>query len=400
MILNKRKELRKLLSIIPIFEGLTDKQYNLIMPLLVPITQPADTIIINQNDDGDCMYIIKSGSVKITRTKEASEILIGTLDKGSFFGELSLIDNLPRSASIITTEETSLFRLNRHDFTKIIEDNQDIALIFYNNCLRETFFRFRGIIAQYTSSQVVLDNKNEVLDKFNEELSVAQKYHSYFISKVLHENYIPGSTLRQNFYFKACSTVGGNYCDIFTLNENKVGIILADANDQGTKAITATSIFKSTTEIISPQLGHDSARFTRYMNRHLIKTTGDITASMTYGILNSEEKTLTCCTAGNTYPLLIDKERGKITEIESVGEILGKDKDNQYHEVAVPIKSGREILFYTTGAFKATGVANKEEFLKIILQHVKDNDLEDFFQRAINNDEKLTDDASIYHLYF
>jgi len=400
MISNKRKNLRQLLSTIPIFEGMSDKDYNLIMPLLVPIKQPQGTVILNQGDDGDCMFIIKEGSVKITRKKEGAEVTIGTLDKGSFFGELSLIDNLPRSASIITLDEASLFRLNRHDFAKLIEENNDIALKFYNNCLRETFFRFRGIIAQFTSSQVVLNTKSEVLEKFNEELVVAQKYHSYFISKKLNEDYVPGSTLKQKFYFKQCATVGGNYCDLFTLSENKVSIILADAHDQGAKAITATSIFKSTSEIIYKQLGHDSARFIKYMNRHLIKTTGDITASMTYGILNSDERTLTCCTAGLIYPLLIDKERNEITEVESVGDELGYNKDNQYHEVSVPIKSGREILFYTTGAISAIGAQNKDEFLEIILHHITKNDLETFLISKMNNTDNLADDASIYHLYF
>jgi hypothetical protein len=400
MILNKRKDLKQLLSIIPIFEGMTDKQYKLIMPLLVPIKQPEGSAIISQGDDGDSMYIIKEGSVKVTRLKNNSEITISTLEKGSFFGELSLIDNLPRSASIIALEETSLFRLSRHDFTRLIEDNQDIALTFYNNCLRETFFRFRGIIAQYTSSQVFIDNSKEVLEKFNEEISVAQKYHSYFIPDVLKEDYIPGSTLQQSFHYKECKTVGGNYSDIFTLSDDWVSIIVADAHSHGSSAVVATSIFKSTAEIAYKQLGTDAARFIRYMNRHLIKTTGDISASMTYAIIKSDEKTVTCCTAGDTYPLLIDKGRDQITEIESTGESLGLSSDSRYSEVSVPIKSGREILFYTTGAITAAGAEDREDFVTIIHDHVKANDLEEFLTSVTESNEEIEDDALFYHLYF
>lgn len=90
------REIINILTDIPIFNGLSHDDLNIIIPLLKPESYKPKTRIINEGSHGTSMYVICSGRVKVTRTEATGEeISLGFLYAGSYFGELSLIDNLP-----------------------------------------------------------------------------------------------------------------------------------------------------------------------------------------------------------------------------------------------------------------------------------------------------------------
>lgn len=64
--------------------------------------------IVREGDSGDEMYIILQGKVSI----EVGDIIVGEMGSGDFFGEMSLIDNAPRSATVTAQETTLLFAIN------------------------------------------------------------------------------------------------------------------------------------------------------------------------------------------------------------------------------------------------------------------------------------------------
>ncbi len=87
-------------------------------------------VIIQENDIDEHLYLIKSGSVKVTKSLKNQEIELAHLDTGSFFGEMALIDDRPRTATVIAMEETVLKVFHRDNFLSLMQTDQDIAVKF------------------------------------------------------------------------------------------------------------------------------------------------------------------------------------------------------------------------------------------------------------------------------
>jgi CRP/FNR family transcriptional regulator, cyclic AMP receptor protein len=99
-------------------------------------------VIFHKGDPGATLYIILSGQVKIVLPSEGGEeAVLGVLDEDEFFGELSLIDGRPRSATIMATQPTEALVLHRDEFIAFLEVNPLVSIdLLHTLCqrLRET----------------------------------------------------------------------------------------------------------------------------------------------------------------------------------------------------------------------------------------------------------------------
>ena len=76
----------------------------------------ADEVIVREGDYGDCMYIVKSGRVRISKNVMGEDKVLAELGSGQFFGELSLINNKDRAASAIAIGEVEVIELDWETF--------------------------------------------------------------------------------------------------------------------------------------------------------------------------------------------------------------------------------------------------------------------------------------------
>ena len=83
--------------------------------------------IIKQGDPGDAFYLIASGKVSVWMKKGFKRSNVAELVSDDFFGEMALISNEPRSATIVAEDVTELFILQKYDFDKILMKNPAIA---------------------------------------------------------------------------------------------------------------------------------------------------------------------------------------------------------------------------------------------------------------------------------
>ncbi|MDP8256779.1 MAG: Crp/Fnr family transcriptional regulator [Candidatus Alcyoniella australis] len=114
---------------VPLFKGLGDRELGLLYERCVVRSYEPDTIIVRQGAVGDALYVVLSGKVKVTLYSESGrEVVLDTLAPESFFGEMSLIDAAPRSANVITVEQSELLYLGRRDFRRALTDNPTLAL--------------------------------------------------------------------------------------------------------------------------------------------------------------------------------------------------------------------------------------------------------------------------------
>lgn len=117
------------LKAIPLFAHLADEELARMGELTRRRKHPKGSVILFEDDPGDALYVVIEGQVKVVLIGEdGREVILATLKDGDFFGEMSLIDDEPRSAHVIAMENSNLLVLQRHDFQRCLENNPRIAL--------------------------------------------------------------------------------------------------------------------------------------------------------------------------------------------------------------------------------------------------------------------------------
>lgn len=116
------------LATVPLFGGLDASERQRFAEVTRERTYPKGSVILFENDPGDSLYIVRQGRVKVVLIGEdGREVILGVLGVGEHFGELSLIDQQPRSATVIAMEDASLLILHRDDFRRRVEASPAVA---------------------------------------------------------------------------------------------------------------------------------------------------------------------------------------------------------------------------------------------------------------------------------
>ncbi|MEI8221355.1 MAG: cyclic nucleotide-binding domain-containing protein, partial [bacterium] len=118
-----------LLRNVPLFAVLPEHQLGLLTSMVTRKTFARGTTIISAGGPTDSLYIIISGRLKVMMSdNEGREVILAILGSNEFFGEMSLVDDSPRSASVVTIESCELLSLAKRDFNKCLEDNFEMAM--------------------------------------------------------------------------------------------------------------------------------------------------------------------------------------------------------------------------------------------------------------------------------
>ena len=73
-------------------------------------------VIIRENDTGDSAYLIEDGVVEVSREADGGRVVLAELGRGEIFGEMGMIDDLPRSATVTARTATTVAEMRREEF--------------------------------------------------------------------------------------------------------------------------------------------------------------------------------------------------------------------------------------------------------------------------------------------
>ncbi len=155
-----------LLSNIPLFESLTPEDLKSLARRLENIEYPEGEVIFRQGDEGAALFIIEDGAVEISYGDGKGKVLLAHLFAGQYFGELSVFDKAPRSATATTTRRSRLVRLDRDDLVDFVNKNPSASL----RIIAEMSERLRQT-NELMSRQVA----RNVLEEAEEKLTLGQR---------------------------------------------------------------------------------------------------------------------------------------------------------------------------------------------------------------------------------
>lgn len=144
---------------IPLFSSCSDTEIDQLLAKARPIYYRKGSLVFNEGDPGNFLLVIRSGQVKITLPKEGGEeLFLFKLGEGHFFGELTLLDETPRAATVTTTAPTEFLKIDGDDFRTLIESNKEFQrkiLAHLSRRIREANHRAR-ILSIFDSYEKIL----------------------------------------------------------------------------------------------------------------------------------------------------------------------------------------------------------------------------------------------------
>ena len=214
-------ELMNLTKDLKVFENIARSiEHQNICSSITLVTCKPNEVVIRQGDQGDCLYYILHGLVSIqlsiqidTGIQDKNQIVnvvknIGELKDGEIFGELALLYNIPRTASIIALTDTSLIKIDKMPFTKYLknvfegqlQDQIEFLQIcpIFNKMPKDLLIKIgiRAVIKKFATGQVILKN-----DTKSDSIFVIRRGTVKVIKEILfikNENKIRKKRMRRN----------------------------------------------------------------------------------------------------------------------------------------------------------------------------------------------------------
>jgi CRP/FNR family cyclic AMP-dependent transcriptional regulator len=125
------------LKAVPLFSSCPDEQLRMLAAVVTRKSTPRSTTVMASGDVTDSLYIVLSGRLKVLMSDaEGKEVILSILGPGEFFGEMGLLDDSPRSASVVSIEPCELLSITKRDFKKCLAENFAMALAVMRGLVR------------------------------------------------------------------------------------------------------------------------------------------------------------------------------------------------------------------------------------------------------------------------
>ncbi|MFN2121981.1 MAG: PP2C family protein-serine/threonine phosphatase [Candidatus Promineifilaceae bacterium] len=321
-------------------------------------------IILRQGQIGNALYVIIDGRVEVKQSlDDGQEIILDTIQPGQYIGELALIDQSPRMATCRTLTKVTALRFDKSVFDRMMHENPAVAGLVLQHVIQNMRSQDQLIIQE-------LRQTNEALRRAYAELQEAQASlvekerleHELALAAEAQKSLLPGDLpdlppFRFAAYQRPAHQVGGDFYDVIDLDEDHVGILLADVSDKGLHAAlimgVARTLFRTEARrSLSP------AAVALAVHKGLLELdrTQETFLTAFYGILHRPSCRLTYVRAAQEKPLLL-RSGEPITALEGGDRFLGMIEDLTLNEYQISLQQGDKLILFSDGVPDA---ANKD----------------------------------------
>jgi len=292
-------------------------------------------IVTYGNDCSDGMYIILEGKAVVL---SGAGDVINTAGKGDFIGELGLINDMSRKATVRAKGECRCANISRQLFEEIAASNRKIYGIFINMLYSKT-------------TKLVTEQA-----RIKADLEIATRIQTGLLENDFTEFERPGvSSIRARMH--PAKEVGGDFYDVFMIDQDRIVFLIADVSGKGVSAALYTMLAKTHLRNYA-ELGIPLAEVVSRANNQLCRKNEEnmfVTAFICCYDYSTE--TLTYVNAGHNKPF-IRRGDGSFEMLQCRANfVLGGMENSRYREFTTPIKAGDTVYLYTDGITEANNAA-------------------------------------------
>jgi serine phosphatase RsbU (regulator of sigma subunit) len=336
-----------------------------------PRTYPPETRLTHQGEAERTFYVIEDGRAAVSRRLEdGTEQLLNVLGPRHIFGEMALLDDSPRLATITTLTETRVLELTAEQFKQLLHQDPDLALHITRRILSNLRTLDQLAIHDLRTKNALLQEaylnlkaaQAELVEKerLEREMELAAEMQRSLLPSVLpwYDDY------RFAAYLAPARHVGGDLFGVQPLDDEHVGLLIADVADKGMyaallMAVTRTLFMQEAQRSLSP------AEVTLAVHRGLMTVGGgedgygmDAFVTAFYGVLHRPSGCLTYVRAAQDRPLLLRPNQAPVS-LPGDGRFLGMLPDLVLREEVVTLQPGDSLLLYSDGVTDAHNEADE-----------------------------------------
>jgi serine phosphatase RsbU (regulator of sigma subunit) len=327
----------------------------------------AGQVVCREGDPGDALYFIAEGEVRVE--KEGKTIVC--LHPPECVGEFALIDDLPRSATVVAEQDCILFRWKRKHFINALAESSEIK----QGVLKILTFRLRE------------DGFRQVMEAVERERLRQDLRRAHEIQMAM----LPGGELRTEQlqlcgFCRPADQVGGDYFDYCSLEGNRTALILGDATGHGFYSGLFVAMAKS---CLHNQLRTDHApsRVMEAMNRTLSLTLHAFRLmSCCFMVFDPPLGKMAYCNAGHPPPYLYSRQLRQLQKLMPTDSLLGMPNAENalFSNNQADWKPGDTLLLYSDGITEARN-SDEEEFGSGRLEEVFVTSIEESPQKIMDS---------------
>jgi sigma-B regulation protein RsbU (phosphoserine phosphatase) len=339
-----------------IFKGLDERALDIFRELAEVRTYPPETILCHQGQVEHTFYVIVEGLVAISQVlDDGEERMLNILRPRQYFGELGLLDDTPRMANCVTITTTTVLEITEEVFQTVLENSPPVAYSLMRHVVDMLRNTDKLAIADLTDKNLELQQAYEELkaaqadlvekERLERELEIAAN-----VQRTLLPTKLPQlEDYKFAAYLSPARRVGGDFYDAIVLDDEHVGVLLADVADKSVQAalfmaVTRTLFMVESRRSLSPsQVAADVHR--GVMD---VAPSADIFVTAFYGVLHRPSGKLTYVSAGHERPILLSAG-GKVEQLEGHGRFLGMLDPLELDEFSVVLEPGDRVVVFSDG---------------------------------------------------
>lgn len=344
---------------------------------------PADKVLIAEGEPGREMFILLEGKVNVTIEGH----VIDRLEQGSIFGEMAMIDDRPRSATVTTATGCCALAVDRARFLQLVQSHPAIA----TRVMSIMSHRLRRLVDDEVKRQ-----------RLEEELAVGQRIQLSLVPSAC--PVIPGYECVAHYI--AARQVGGDLFDFIVLPDDPDVLTIAIADVTG-KGIPAALYMAVSRTIIRAEVrqGLSPAIALQRVNRFIVEDRqSPLFLSAFLMRLHTPTGAFTCANAGHNAPFWHHAETGEATEVPVRGLLLGAFEELRLDQQQYDLAPGDCIVLFTDGITEARnsdGDFYDEDRLQAVIQSGRWTTAQDLLDLIVESvaafvgDEPPSDDMTL-----
>jgi serine phosphatase RsbU (regulator of sigma subunit) len=318
---------------------------------------PAGTVLCREGESEHVFYIVAEGQVAITqRLAPDTERLLALRQPGEFFGEMALIENKPRTATARTVTASTMVEITEDTFNDFLRNSPAVALRLIRHITANLRTADQAAIAELSQKNTELAEAYEDLKAAQTELVAKERMERELeIAGEVQRSLLPAEFPPAPGYSFAgrnvpARHVGGDLYDVLSLDQDHVGLLMADVSDKSVHAalimaVTRTLFLAHARRSLSP----GEVALAVHNGILEVSSNDEMFVTVFYGVLQLSTGRVCYVRAGQDMPLLFRAAGGPPVRLDAEGRFLGMLPGLNLEERTVTLGPGDLMVAFSDG---------------------------------------------------